>query len=165
MRNLTRYHVPFGEGLSLRQAMDRLFEDSFVSPMTWRTLAGTNWPPVDVYETPNEVVVTASLPGLQPEDVDISITGQTLSLSGEFKAHESVDGGQYVYQERRFGAFQRQIQLPVRVQSEHADATYENGVLTLHVPKAEDVMPRQIQITAGSVSHGSNGSNGETTPG
>ena len=148
---LTRYN-PLGEAVSLRQAMDRLFEDSFVNPLSWRTLAGTNWPAIDVHETPDEVVVTAALPGLKPEDVEITMTGQTLSLRGEFKADEKVEQNRYLYQERRFGTFQRQIELPVRVQGERAEAVYENGLLTLHIPKAEEVKPRQIQITAGSTS-------------
>ncbi|MDQ3879883.1 MAG: Hsp20/alpha crystallin family protein [Chloroflexota bacterium] len=151
MTGLTRYN-PLGEAVSLRQAMDRLFEDSFVSPLSWRTLAGQSWPAIDVHETPEEVVVTAALPGLKPEDVEITMTGQTLSLRGEFKADEKVEQGRSIYQERRFGTFQRQIELPVRVQGERAEAVYENGLLTLHIPKADEVKPRQIQITAGSTS-------------
>jgi len=158
MNALTRYN-PLGEAVSLRQAMDRLFEDSFVSPLGWRTLGATNWPAIDVHETPEEVVVTAALPGLKPDDVEITMTGQTLSLRGEFKADESVEKGRYIYQERRFGTFQRQIELPVRVQGERAEAIYDNGLLTLHIPKAEEVKPRQIQITAGSTSNGSTVSN------
>ena len=147
MSNLTRYS-PVGEAVSLRQAMDRLFEDSFVTP--WRTLAGSAWPAIDVHETPDAVVVTAALPGLKPEEVEITVTGQTLTLRGEFKADESVDRGQYLYQERRYGTFHRQIQLPVRIQSDRAEASFENGVLTLHIPKAEEVKPRQIPISVGS---------------
>ncbi len=147
MTNLTRYN-PVGEALSLRQAMDRLFEDSFVTP--WRTLAGTAWPAIDVHETPDEVVVTAALPGLKPEDVEITMTGQTLSLRGEFKADESVEQGRYLVQERRYGTFHRQVELPTRVQSENAEASFENGLLTLRIPKADEVKPRQIQIHAGT---------------
>ena len=147
MTNLTRYN-PLGEAVSLRQAMDRLFEDSFVTP--WRTLAGSAWPAIDVHETPEAVVVTAALPGVKPDEVEITVTGQTLTLRGEFKADESIDRGQYLYQERRYGTFHRQIQLPVRIQSDRAEASFESGVLTLHVPKAEEVKPRQIPISVGS---------------
>ncbi len=149
MTNLTRYN-PVGEALSLRQAMDRLFEDSFVSPWSWRTVAGSSWPAIDVHDTPDEVVVTAALPGIKPEDVEITMTGQTLTLRGEFKADESVEQGRYLVQERRYGTFHRQIELPVRVQGDRADASFENGLLTLRIPKAEEVKPRQIQIHAGS---------------
>ena len=146
MANITRYN-PFSEMVTLRDAMDRLFEDSFVSPLSWRTLNGEALnPALDLHQTPDEIVVTASLPGLKAEDVDITITGQTLSIRGEFKADETVDRDQFLYRERRYGTFHRQLQLPVRVRGEAASATFEDGVLTLHVPKAEEVKPRQVQV-------------------
>jgi HSP20 family protein len=148
MANITRYD-PFGEMVTLRQAMDRLFEDSFVSPLSWRTLKGeSSTAALDVHQTDDEIVVSASLPGLKPEDVDITITGQTLSIRGEFKADEKIDRDQYLYRERRYGSFNRQLQLPVRVQGDAATATFENGVLTLRIPKSEEVKPRQIEIKA-----------------
>ena len=146
MANITRFN-PLNEMVTLRSAMDRLFEDSFVSPLTWRSFNGeAAAPAVDVHETADEIVVSAALPGLKAEDVDITITGQSLSIRGEFKEDEKVERGQYLYRERRFGTFQRQLQLPVRVQSDAATATFEDGVLTLSIPKAEEVKPRQIQI-------------------
>jgi HSP20 family protein len=146
MANLTRYD-PFSEMVTLRQAMDRLFEDSFVSPLTLRPFNGdAPGPALDVHETGEEIVVTAALPGLKAEDVDITITGQTLAIRGEFKADENVKRDQYLYRERRYGTFQRQLQLPVRVQGDAATATFEDGVLTLSIPKSEDVKPRQIQV-------------------
>ena len=148
MANITRFD-PFGEMVTLRQAMDRLFEDSFVSPLTLRTFNGEAVaPPLDVHQTADEIVVTAALPGIRPEDVDITITGQTLSIRGEFKADEEISRDQYLYRERRYGTFNRQIQLPVRVQGDAASATFENGLLTLSIPKAEEVKPRQIQVKA-----------------
>lgn len=149
MANITRFD-PLGEMVTLRSAMDRLFEDSFVSPMTWRTLSGGEsiTPPIDVHETADEIVVTASLPGMKSEDVEITMTGQNLHLRGEFKADERIERDQYLYRERRFGSFSRNIQLPVRVQGEKADATFTDGVLTLRIPKAEEVKPRQIRINA-----------------
>ena len=148
MANITRFD-PFGEMVTLRQAMDRLFEDSFVSPLSWRSVNGEALSPsLDVHQTPDEIVVTAALPGLKPEDVDITITGQTLSIRGEFKADEEISRDQYLYRERRHGTFNRQLQLPVRVQGDNANADFENGVLTLRIPKAEEVKPRQIQVKA-----------------
>jgi HSP20 family protein len=149
MANITRFD-PLGEIVSLRSAMDRLFEDSFVSPVTWRTMAGNEAvnPQIDVHETDDALVVTASLPGIKADDLDMTITGQTLTLRGEFKADERVERDQYLYRERRFGAFNRTLQLPVRVQGERATATFADGVLTLSVPKAEEVKPRQIKIQA-----------------
>ena len=154
MANITRFD-PFSDMITLRQAMDRLFEDSVVSPLSWRTLSGgATGPALDVHQTPDEIVVTAALPGIKPEDVDITITGQTLSIRGEFKADEKVGRDQYLYRERQYGTFHRQLQLPVRVQGDRAEATFEHGVLHLSIPKAEEVKPRQIQVKATS--------NGET---
>ena len=150
MANLIRVN-PFSEMISLRQAMDRLFEDSFVSPLRWHSVDGevTLTPALDVHQTPDEIVVNATLPGVHPEDVQITLTGQRLQIRGEFKADEEVNRDQYLYRERRYGTFSRQLQLPVRVDGERAQATFENGVLTLRLPKAEEVKPRQIQIKAG----------------
>ena len=121
MANITRFD-PLNEMVSLRSAMDRLFEDSFVNPMSWRTISGTESvnAPIDVHETADELVVTASLPGMKAEDVEITMTGQTLTLRGEFKADEEIKREQYLYRERRFGSFSRTIQLPVRVQGDGA---------------------------------------------
>ena len=141
MANITRYS-PYGELVTLRDAMGRLFEDSFVSPLTWRQLDGEMLnPAIDVHQTADEIIVTASLPGLKAEDVDITITGQTLAIRGEFKADETVSRDQYLYRERRY-----QLQLPVRVQGDAANATFEDGVLTLRIPKAEEVKPRQVKV-------------------
>lgn len=146
MTLLTRYN-PAGETLSLRQAMDRLFEDSFVNPAGWLTIAnGQMAPAIDMWETPEEVIVSAALPGIAPEDVEISLTGQTLTLRGELTADEEVTRDQYVIQERRYGTFHRQLTLPVRVDGEGAQATFENGVLRLRIPKAPEVKPRRIEI-------------------
>jgi HSP20 family protein len=149
MANLTRFDS-FGDMITLRQAMDRLFEDSFVSPVTWRTLEGqTVTPALDVHQDADEIVVTAALPGIKPEDVEITLTGQTLVIRGEFKADEKITRDQYLYRERRFGSFNRQLQLPVRVEGDKTEATFEHGLLTLRIPKADEVKPRQIQIKAG----------------
>ncbi len=149
MANMTRWD-PFGEMLSLRQAMDRLFEESFVSPAGMRQMHGASGsaPPADIHETPDEVVVTVALPGVGPADVEITITGQTLTIRGEVKPDE-VEPDRYLYRERRYGPFGRQFQIPVRVQGDRAGASFENGLLTLRIPKAEEVKPRQIRITPG----------------
>jgi len=161
MANITRFD-PLNEMVSLRSAMDRLFEDSFVSPMSFRTISGgeTITPPIDVHETADELVVTAALPGMKAEDVEITMTGQTLTLRGEFKADESITRDQYLYRERRFGSFNRTLQLPVRVQGDQARASFDDGVLTLTIPKAEEVKPRQIRINA---SGNGSGAGNETT--
>ena len=160
MANITRYD-PLGEMVSLRSAMDRLFEDSFVNPLSWRSLAGgdTMSPALDVHETDNDIVVTAALPGVKPDDVEMTITGQTLTIRGELKPDEDAD--RFLYRERRYGAFGRQFQLPVRIQGDAAEASFENGLLTLRIPKAEEVRPRQIRISGGrSLSRGESSSGG-----
>ncbi|MGZ8475022.1 MAG: Hsp20/alpha crystallin family protein [Candidatus Limnocylindria bacterium] len=151
MANITRFD-PVSEMISLRSAMDRLFEDSFVSPVTWRTIAGGEAvaPALDVHETADEIVVTAALPGMKAEDVEITMTGQNLTLRGEFKADDEVKRDQYLVRERRYGSFHRSIQLPMRVEGSKAEATFADGVLTLRIPKSEEVKPRQIRISAGT---------------
>jgi HSP20 family protein len=148
MANLTRFD-PFREMLTLRQAMDRLFEDSVVSPASLGSLTGERGalnPALDVRETADDLVVTVALPGVKSDDVSITITGQSLQIRGELKADESIERDDYIYRERRFGSFNRQIELPVRVQGDAATASFENGLLTLTIPKAEEVKPRQIEI-------------------
>lgn len=139
---------PFREMMSLREAMDRLFEDSFVGPR-WMGLdleAGAL--AMDVYETDNDLVVTASVPGVKPEDVEITVTDDVLHIRGEVKSEEKVEKANYIRQERRFGRFERNLTLPMQVQADKAEAIFENGVLKLTLPKAEAVKPKQIKIKA-----------------
>jgi HSP20 family protein len=146
MTNLTRWE-PFRDLVSLREAMDRLFADSFVRP-SGRMLAPMEGAAlaVDMYETNDDVVVKTALPGIDPDDVDISITGNTLTIQGETKAEEAVERENYVYRERRFGAYARSLTLPVGVKADEAEAAYENGVLTLRLPKVEEAKPKAIQV-------------------
>jgi HSP20 family protein len=146
MTSLTRFE-PFRDLISLREAMDRLFEESFVrprggmlAPMEGAALA------VDMYETDEDVVVETALPGIDPDDVDVSITRNTLTIKGETKAEEEVEEGNYIYRERRFGAYSRSLTLPVAVEADKAEAEYENGVLTLRLPKVEEAKPKAIQV-------------------
>ncbi len=148
MANITRFD-PFGEMLTLRQAVDRLFEDSIVSPRSMRGVAEGVVPALDVYETPEHLVVSVALPGVSPDDVEITMTGQTLIIRGQLREAESVKPEQYLYRERRHGAFSRQLELPIRVASERAEATFDSGLLRLSIPKAEETRARQIRIKAG----------------
>lgn len=146
MMTITRWN-PLGEALSLKQAMDRLLEDSFVQPTVgWMTMANGQLPPVDLYETDDALVLSAAIPGVKPDNLSLTITGQTLTLRGEVDSSPDIENDRYVYRERRYGAFQRQIALPVRVESDGAEATFENGVLTLRIPKAAEVQPRRIEV-------------------
>jgi HSP20 family protein len=146
---LTRWD-PFREMMSLRDAMDRLFEESFVRPSRWLVprLEGAGTLHIDLYETDEAVVLKAPIAGVQPEDLDISIAGDTLTIKGETTAEEEIKRENYYCQERRFGAFSRSVTLPVPVVAEEAEATFENGVLTLTLPKAEEIKPKAIKVKA-----------------
>ncbi len=88
------------------------------------------------------------MPGLKPEDITIDVTGETLTIKGESKAEEEVQKRDYLYQERRYGAFSRTIALPGGLQPDKAEATLEDGVLTITIPEAEEVRPRTIKVKA-----------------
>ena len=140
---------PFSELMSLRQAMDRLFEDSFVRPSRGVAALGElAAPALDVYQTPTEIVVKAALPGLKPEDVSIDITGETLTIKGESKAEQEIKKVDYLSQERRYGAYSRRVVLPRGLKMEKAEATMEDGILTLTIPKVEEVKPKKISVKA-----------------
>jgi HSP20 family protein len=146
MANIVRWE-PFRDLISLREAMDRLFEESFIRPRAgWLAPLGAEALVVDVYETDQDVVVKSSVPGVKPEDIDITITGDTLTIKGETKAKEKVERANYIRQERRYGAFSRSLTLPTTIVAEKAKAEFENGVLTLTLPKAEEVKPKTIKV-------------------
>lgn len=109
--------------------------------------SSTNWGlALDVAENDDAFVVTASVPGMKPDDLDITITDNVLTIKGEYKADETIEEEQYHIRERRYGSFGRSITLPVAVNADEVDANYENGVLILTVPKAEEVKPRRITV-------------------
>ena len=145
MSNLIRWE-PMREMMTLREAMDRLFDDAFTRPIN----NINNWgaPAIDLYQTDNDVVVKAALPGLKTEDVQISITGDVLTLKGEFKQNNEVKETTYHIKEQRYGSFERSVMLPTDVQSEKAKAEFENGILTVTLPKAEQVKPKTITVKA-----------------
>ena len=146
--NLVRWE-PFRDLMSLREAMDRLFEDSFVSPRAGRLVpfAGPGID-LDVYETKDDVVVKASIPGVKPEDIDINVVGDTVTIKGQAQEESEVEESNYIYRERRSGTFQRSFTLPISVQADKAEASFENGVLRLTLPKAEEVKPKKITVKA-----------------
>ncbi|HVM71078.1 MAG TPA: Hsp20/alpha crystallin family protein [Anaerolineales bacterium] len=145
MSNLTRWE-PVQEMMTLREAMDRLFDDAFTRPVSMR--GGSVVPAVDLYQTEDEVVVKASLPGLKSEDVHISVTADVLTLSGEFKQDSEKKETTYHIREHRYGSFERSVMLPTEVQTDKAKADFENGILTISLPKAEAVKPKTINIKA-----------------
>jgi len=139
---------PLRDFMTLREAMDRLFEDSFVGrrPREWTTaLEGTL--ALDVYQTDDATVIKSSVPGLKPEEIDISITGNTLTISGESKQEEEVKEENYIRRERRYGSFSRSVVLPEGLEPDKAEASFEDGVLTLSIPKAPESKPKVIKVT------------------
>jgi HSP20 family protein len=144
---IARRPSPFGELLSLRQAMDRLFEDSFVRPAGWGGAYDGNGMPLDVSMTADEFLVQAQLPGVKPDDVDITVENGTLAIRAESESQKSESEGDYLVREIRRGTIARSISLPNGLQADKAQATFQNGVLTLRIPKAEEVKPRQIRIS------------------
>ena len=148
MAELVRWE-PMREMTSLRDAMDRLFEDSFIRP-SWLAPAwgATEMLPVDVYETADQLVVKAAVPGVNPEEIEVTITGDLLTIKGEFKAEEKVEKANYLRQERRYGSFCRQVGLSAGVNADKAKASFENGVLTLELPKVEAAKAKTVKVVA-----------------
>jgi HSP20 family protein len=138
----------FGDLHSLRQAMDRLFEESFVSPGTWQFGDG-QLVPMDVVASEGEIVVEAILPGVRPEEVDITVEGNSLTIAGDTTSASAPRDGSVLLKEIRRGRFTRTLTLPDGLEPNKATATFEDGVLTLCIPKAERVRARQIKITTG----------------
>ena len=144
---IVRRPSPFGELMSLRSAMDRLFEDSFVRRPLAQGFDSSVGLPLDVTRTADALVVEAALPGIKPEDVEITVEDGTLSIRGEFRDERSEGEGETLVSEIRRGAVARAIALPTGLEPDKATATFEHGVLTLRIPKAESVKPRQIRIS------------------
>lgn len=138
---------PFGEMLTLRDAMNQLFEDSVVSP-TRSGNSNTLAMPLNVRETEQGYQVEAVVPGLRPDDVDITIQDNVLTISGETRQEQQSDskGGSWHVMERHYGRFSRSIALPTLVNADDVRASLENGILQLEVPKAEQVRPRKITV-------------------
>ena len=143
MSNLIRFE-PMREMLTLREAMNQLFDDSFTRPFAMS--GGSAAPAIDLYQDSENVVVKAVLPGVKPGDVQISVTADVLTLKGEFSQENEQKDVTYHIREQRFGAFERALRLPTDVQTDKAKADFENGVLTITLPKAEAVKPKTITI-------------------
>ncbi len=127
--------------LDIVNEFERLFERPFDFSMqrTWNVA-------VDVAENEDGYIVKASLPGINIDDLDITFEDNVLTLKGEMKLDENINEEDYVIQERRYGQFVRSIRFPTAVDSNKIEATYENGVLTLQVPKMEEVKPKHIEV-------------------
>jgi len=150
MTNMTLARFsPMSDIVSLRDAMDRLFEESFIRPTTWTGLAaGHVAVPVDLWETKDAYHVRADLPGLTPDQIEINATSDSVTITGEIKGSADVSEDGWIRQERRTGKFQRSFTLPVSLDPTKVEASFENGVLNLVLPKAENTKPRTIKVNA-----------------
>lgn len=143
MTNLVRWD-PFSD---MRATMDRLFDENFTRP--WRIAQSQEYEsgfPVDVSQTDEAIDVKAAMPGMRAEDVEISINNDVLSIKAQHKEETEDKKREFYRREIRYGAFHRSLSLPVTVDAEKAEARFENGVLTLHLPKAEALRPKQIKV-------------------
>lgn len=145
---IRRYSDPFKEALTLHDAMNELFAQSFVRPGLLGNSSQAWAVPIDVFETEQGYQVRALLPGIQPEDIDLTVQQNTLSIKGEF--HPSVKEGQQVtwlMQEIGPGTFERTLTFPKPINTEKLETSYEYGVLTIFIPLTESSRPKRINIT------------------
>lgn len=145
---LTRRPSPFSELVTLRQAMDRLFDDTVFRPLTAYSPQGDfGRLPLDVRTTQDALLVEAALPGIAPEDVDITVEHNTLTIRAEDRTEQSTEQRGWVVREISHGSVMRTVTLPTGLEADRAEATFEHGILKLRIPKAEQVKPKQIRIT------------------
>jgi HSP20 family protein len=142
---------PFRDITSLRDEMNRLFTRTLGEGSS----AGSAWTPaVDIFDAAGAIVLKAELPGLSPDDIDIEVDDNVLTLKGERRFEEKVEEGRYYRVERAYGSFQRSVTLPQGVKADEITASFDSGVLTVRVPKADEVKPRKIAVAAGSTANG-----------
>ena len=147
---MTDRYDNFSRPLSLRQMLDRLLEDAFVMPRSGMgQIASLGGPALNAYEEGDHYVVEAQLPGIKPEDINVSIEQGVLTIGGETKAEEERQDRTYLIREHRAGRFSRSLRLPESVDPDAVQASYEQGVLRLTLPKAERAKARRIQIGTG----------------
>lgn len=140
---------PFDELASLRESMDKLFDDFLTTrrpgqraetaPMVWQ-------PAIEAYDTEHDVVIRAELPGINPKNVEISVTDDNMTIKGSSRAEQEERHRNYYRRELRYGAFVRSLTLPSGVQGDQAKATYRNGILEIRVPKSERAKPKSVKV-------------------
>jgi HSP20 family protein len=144
---------PFRGLSTLQDQFNRLFDESFQNHAEESAL--TTWAPaVDIYETPNELVVKADLPEVNEKEIDVRVENNLLTIRGERKFEKSVSEENFLRVERTYGAFSRSFSLPNTVNSEAIGAEYKNGVLTVTLPKREESKPRQVKVTVNAENNG-----------
>jgi HSP20 family protein len=132
--------------MTLREAMDRLFDDAFTRPLNMT--GSLSAPAVDMYQTDDELVVKVAVPGMKANDVQISVTGEMLTIKGEAHLKEETKDKAWHIREQRWGTFERRLMLPTDVVADKAKAEFEDGILTITLPKADEVRPKTITVKA-----------------
>jgi HSP20 family protein len=138
---------PFRGVWTLRDTFDRLVYDNVVRPTSGLLSGGRSYLPVDVIARDDGYILRATMPGIDPDDVQITLTGTTVTIQGESRREEEQQEGQsWIVRERRSASFYRSVTLPAPIDADQAEARYEHGVLTLALPKAQEAQPRQIRL-------------------
>jgi HSP20 family protein len=145
-RPLSESLEPFRDVSDIQHEVNRLFDSFFGRPSQTTSRERAWMPAIDMYETKDELVVAAELPGLNEKEIHLSITGDMLTLKGERQWNKDVKQDNYYRGERWFGKFERALPLPVPVQADRVKATYRDGVLTVTLPKVEEIKPKEIKI-------------------
>ena len=153
MNTVVRYE-PFRGLSTLHDQVNRLFNESVLRGQAQDSAITTWAPAVDIYETPNELVVKADLPDVNEKDIDIRVENNLLTIRGERKFENSVSEDNYLRVERTYGSFSRSFSLPNTVNAETIHAEYKNGVLTVNLPKREESKPRQVKVSVNASSNG-----------
>lgn len=138
---------PFRDMVTLREKMNRLFEDSLANKGEDKDFMASNWAPaVDIYETGNELVLTAEVPGIDEKDIEIKIEDDTLTLKGERKFEKETKEENFHRIERSYGSFFRAFALPNSIDTDRIQAEFENGVLKIVMPKRQELKPKTVKI-------------------
>lgn len=146
-RNTALATSPFGLVEDLQNELNRFFDNSLLNLTRNNGLESGSWlPHTDIHDAGDKLIVKTDLPGLEKEDIDISVQGKTLFIKGEKKHEEKVQDMGYLKSERFFGQFERAIPLTEDIDSNKIDASYKNGVLTVTIPKSEEAKPKQIKV-------------------
>lgn len=138
---------PFRDLITLREKMNRLFEEAFTSRGEERDLVSSTWTPsVDIYETENALVLNAEVPGIDEGDIEIKIEDNTLTIKGDRKFEKETKEENYHRIERAYGSFYRSFTLPHYVDQDRIEAEHENGILKITMPKKPELKPRKVKV-------------------
>jgi HSP20 family protein len=143
---LTRRPTSLLDLVSMRESFDRLFDDRFFRPMWLATSDRPIAPALDLYTTPDSVVARIALPGVKPDEVDVTIADDVITVNGSFTSEQETTEAGYVHKELSHGAFQRSFTVPVPIKADLAKAEFKDGLLILTLPKTEEVRPTHVKV-------------------